>query len=217
MTRPEEQCEARIVTISATYGAGGSAIAPLLAVRLGLPFADRLVPARDAVAAGAGEERLTQDERDQVAKQSLLARLVHVTGGLGLPVPTGDDLGDGVRAKVEASLVAIVQSRGGVVLGRAAAIVLGDQPSVLHVRLDGPIERRVIHAMAMEQVDADTARSRLQETDQARARYVSRLYGRDAADPSLYHLAIDPTVFGVDATVDLIAAAASAFWARSSS
>jgi cytidylate kinase len=210
-----ENQDARVITISATYGAGGSAIAPRVAARLGLPFADRLVPARDPGATASGQERLTQDERDQVAKQSLLARLVHVTGGLGLPVPSGEDLADGVRARVEASVVAIVKSGGGVVLGRAAAIVLADHPAVLHVRLDGPVERRVVHAMVLEQVDTDTARSRMEETDRARAQYVSRLYGRAATDPSLYHLVIDPTVLGVDATVDLIAGAASAFWARS--
>src|SRR5437588_631534 len=37
--------EARVVTISATYGAGGAAVGLLLAERLGLPFADRLIKA----------------------------------------------------------------------------------------------------------------------------------------------------------------------------
>ncbi|MBV9042175.1 MAG: cytidylate kinase family protein, partial [Acidimicrobiia bacterium] len=34
---------ARVVTISSAYGAGGAAVARLLATRLGLPFADRLI------------------------------------------------------------------------------------------------------------------------------------------------------------------------------
>ena len=34
---------ARVVTVSATYGAGGALVAPLLAERLGVPFADRLI------------------------------------------------------------------------------------------------------------------------------------------------------------------------------
>ena len=37
---------ARVVTVSATYGSGGSLVAPALASHLGLPFADRLIPAR---------------------------------------------------------------------------------------------------------------------------------------------------------------------------
>jgi cytidylate kinase len=34
-----------ILTISASYGAGGSEIAPIMAKELGLPFVDRAVPA----------------------------------------------------------------------------------------------------------------------------------------------------------------------------
>jgi hypothetical protein len=38
------------------------------------------------------------------------------------------------------------------------------------------------------------------------------VYGRDAAVSRFYHLALDPTVLGEDVAVDLITAAASAFW-----
>ena len=34
-----------VVTISATYGAGGSEIGPAVAAMLGLPFVDRAIPA----------------------------------------------------------------------------------------------------------------------------------------------------------------------------
>src|SRR3712207_7367410 len=37
-----------------------------------------------------------------------------------------------------------------VVLGRAAAVVLHEDQRALHVRLDGPVERRIAQAMALE-------------------------------------------------------------------
>ena len=46
---------------------------------------------------------------------------------------------------------------------------------------------------------------------------MKRLYRRDPADPSLYHLIVDPTVIGVDAAVEVIATAARAFFAYSDS
>jgi hypothetical protein len=42
------------------------------------------------------------------------------------------------------------------------------------------------------------------------------LYGRDAADPSLYHLTLDSTLLSIDTCVETLAAAAAAFWTETS-
>jgi cytidylate kinase len=204
----------RMVTVSATYGAGGSVIAPRLAERLELPFADRLLPADDVAARARATEDLSEEERDQTAKTGLLNRLAYVTGGLGMPVPAPIDVGEGVREQVEASIHHLVTAGGAVLLGRAGSAVLAGHPRVYHVRLDGPEERRLAHAIAMQDIDEKTARRRLTETDRARSRYVTRLYGRDIADASAYHLVLDPTVLDTDDSVAIIAAAAQAFWRR---
>jgi len=209
---------ARVVTVSATYGSSGSLIAPAVAGRLGLPFFDRLIPARGGPhaggAAGTAEagEWLTDDERLASRRTSFLDRLAHLTGGLGLPVPAGVDIGDHVRELVEHSIRDIAADTGGVILGRAAMIVLAGQPSAFHVRLDGPGERRCARAMALEGIDEATARERMVETDRARARYFTRIYGRDAHDPALYHLVVDSTVLPVEVCVRVIVEAATAFW-----
>jgi len=206
---------ARVVTLSASYGASGSLIAPAVAARLGLPFYDRLIPARDAVAAatqGDAGERMTEEERLAARRTSFLDRLAHLTGGLGLPVPAGEDIGDHVRDTVEHSIRDIAAGSGGVILGRGAMIVLAGQPGAFHVRLDGPVERRCARAMAFEAIDAATARHRMVETDRARARYFTRLYRRDAHDPALCHLVVDSTVLPVEACVRMVVDAATAFW-----
>ena len=209
MVNPET---ARVVTISATYGTGGSIIGPRIADRLGVPFADRLIPARDAPAPGVGSEQLTDAERLQISRSRFLARLAVLTGGLGLPVPHPEDLSDPVRQRVEQSIHDLVESGGAVILGRAAAVVLAGDRRAFHLRLDGPDRRRVARAMTIEGIDAPTARARLLETDRARARYVDRLYGQDSADPRLYHLVMDSTVLATNACVEVLAVAAEAFW-----
>ena len=205
----------RVVTVSATYGSSGSLIAPAVATRLGLPFADRLILARSPapVVAESGEQ-LSEDERLASRRTSFLDRLAHLTGGLGLPVPSGEDLTDHVRDQVERSVADIAAGAGGVILGRGGMVILAGHPGAFHVRLDGPEDRRCARAMALEGIDEATARDRMAETDRARARYFSRLYGREAHDPSLYHLVIDSTVLPVDACVRLIVDAAGAFWGR---
>ena len=204
-----------MVTLSATYGSGGSAIAPDLAERLGLPFADRLIPARGSTDAPGAEERLTAEERDQVRGRRLLDRLILLAPGLNLPTPDASDLRESLRDRVAASIRDLVEHGGAVLLGRAGAVVLGDHPGVFHVRLDGPEQRRIERASRGEAIDVATARDRLHETDNARARYVQRLYGRDLDDPSLYHLVLDATVLSVEDAVEVLAVAAEAFWRQS--
>ena len=79
-------------------------------------------------------------------------------------------------------------------------------------RIDGPPGRRAARAMQYENLDGQTAKARLEETDRARARYVDRLYGRDATDPHLYHLILDGTIMTAADAVEVIAAAAAAYW-----
>src|SRR5262249_60923847 len=75
---------------------------------------------------------------------------------------------------------------GGVILGRAAAVVLGKDRG-FHVRLDGPAERRIAQGAAIEGISEEQARERLRAADKARTAYVRRLYRCDPAAASLSH------------------------------
>ena len=97
-------------------------------------------------------------------------------------------------------------------MGRAGAIVLATRPRSFHVRLDGPADRRVAWAAPHEQLDLAAARRRQEETDRARSLFVKRLFRVDPADPRLYHLIIDPTVLGVESTLEILVIAARAFF-----
>ncbi len=202
----------RIVTVSATYGSGGSIIAPRLAERLGLGLLDRPLPA-SALTTG---EALGEEEEAGTPLRRWLARLAHIPSVVaGAPVGTADDLDPAreLQRAFEAEIHRAVAPGAAVVLGRAAAVVLAGRPGAFHVRLDGPVERRVARAVAGESIDVATARRRLDVTDRARHHYVRQVYRRDANDPALYHLVLDSTVLPVEAVVSLLADAASAFWA----
>lgn len=204
---------AQVVTISASYGAGGSLIAPRLATALGLTFADRLLTTEVTDDPGDGSTPVGESEREEGVWTRFLDRLAIVTGGMTLAPVTTDDVRRPLRETVEAS-VGKLACEGAVILGRAACLVLAEQPGVFHVRLDGPRDRRLRRGMAIEQIDKATAERHLEETDRARERYVDRLYGRRTADPSLYHLVLDATALTVDDAVALLQQAAGAFWAR---
>jgi cytidylate kinase len=107
-------------------------------------------------------------------------------------------------------LVEIADGEGGVVLGRAAAMVLRDRPDALHVRLDGPVERRLAAAVERSGRPAAEVRRTLQAADRTREAYVRHFYRRDPAVAANYHLVVDSTTFALDVVVDLVVTAAHA-------
>ncbi len=124
------------------------------------------------------------------------------------------DTDDTIKARSESALHDIARGAGGLVLGRAGAVVLAGRPKAFHVRLDGPVARRIELACEMEGLDQASVRRHQEEADRARTLFVKRLYRVDPASAALYHMVLDSTALGVDASVDVIAAAAGAFFSR---
>jgi cytidylate kinase len=199
---------AALVTLSATYGAGGSQVGPALAERLGVTFVDRAIPTAVAERLSVPlDEALAHDESlgDAIGRlSSSFALLPELAGAM-----VHADLLAEEDYRRETERVMRERAAGGaVVLGRAGQLVLRDEPGVLHVRLDGPPERRLAQAMEVEGVDRATAERHLKETDRARQAYVQHFYGADPRDCGLYHLILDSTTLPLDACVELIARAA---------
>jgi len=193
-----------VVTISASYGSGGSEVAPALAERLGVRFVDRVVSPETA-------HRLAQAENAGLFWR--LIRSISPAGGLTAgSIHAERELHDRFsdREALESALRDAAAVGDVVILGRAGALALRDHPSALHVRLDGPSEARVFRAMEIQSVDEATARERLAETDRARERFVRDIYGFDPTDPGLYALVLDGTAFTTAACVEVIVAAVAA-------
>jgi cytidylate kinase len=114
------------------------------------------------------------------------------------------------RRQIEESVRERAAAGSGVILGRAATVLLRDDERALRVLLDGPVERRIEQAMAIEGVDRETACRRRELLDRARRTYVETLYGIDPDAAGLHHLVIDSTAIPLVACVELIAEAARA-------
>nr|WP_281272646.1 cytidylate kinase-like family protein [Solirubrobacter pauli] len=195
--------------MSASYGAGGSRIGPAVAQRLGVEFLDRAIPTRVAEKLGCSlDDALAHDESlgDAIGRlASSFALLPELAGAM---VQAGVLAGEDYRRETE-SLIREHAKGGAVILGRAGALILHEDPDALHVRLDGPPERRVAQAMALESLDRRDAERLRRDGDRAREAYVRHFYGCDARDPALYHLVIDSTALAPETVVDVIAAAAA--------
>ena len=199
----------RLITVSAAYGTGGSVVAPALAQRLGLPFLQRVTTTEGQIALTVPcHERLVAEEATTTPVHRLLASFTH-----SMPVgPTQSPLSarhqdEDLRCSAEAGIHDLLADGGGVILGRAAAVVLGRDRG-FHVRLDGPPARRVIQGATVEGISQEQASAHMQAADRARTAYVRRLYGVDPADASLYHMVIDSTAIPLDTVIELILTAA---------
>jgi cytidylate kinase len=200
-----------LITLSAPYGAGGSQVGPALAQRLGVEFVDRAIPTRVAEHLSVPlSEALARDEVASGGLEAFLAQLAPLGQAYGaLPIPPEQIQDENAhRHATERVIRELAADGSGVILGRAGAVVLRDDPRALHVRLDGPHNRRVEQGMRVEGVDRASAERRLEETDKAREAYVRHFYRVEPGDPSLYHLVIDSTAIALDACVEIIALAA---------
>ncbi len=149
-------CMGRVVTISASYGAGGSYVGPRVAERLGVPFVDRAIP-------GEVAQRLAVPLHEAVKRDesagTVLERFVRALAPAGLPFGARPVLehecvdDNAYRDATEQVIREQAASTGSVILGRAAALVLREHPGALHVRLLGPKAQRVERAMAAEGID----------------------------------------------------------------
>jgi cytidylate kinase len=207
-----------LVALSASYGAGGSRIGPALAERLGVAFLDRAIPLEVAerLEVPAGQATAHDDRVTGGWWERLLSGFAAGDTGATAPAPVPADAmnSDDFRRTTEAVLLEHAASGTGVILGRAAVLVLREDPRVLRVRLDGPPEQRLRQAMAFEALDRDVAERALRDTDRAHEEYVRRFYGARLDDPALYHVVLDSTAIDLDTCVEVLAAvAASRAWA----
>src|SRR4051812_39836876 len=197
-----------LITLSASYGAGGSHVGPEVARRLDVPFLDRAIPTGVAERLAVPlEEAAARDETIGPPMARMAVWLGHVGQAFGAPVAIPEEAeGDAYRRATEQVIQEHAAGPGAVILGRGAAVVLREHPEALHVRLDGPVEARIRQGMEVEGVDRETAERHVAEADRAREAYVQHFYRVDPRDPALYHLALDSTAIPLDACVELIVA-----------
>jgi cytidylate kinase len=200
-----------VITFSSSFGSGGSVVAAGVADTLHWELVNRLIPAE--VASGLSvplEVALANDEASESLVGRLLSRLtMQISSDVAGHLPAETFMNEGAfRRQSEAIIRNIATDSNCVIVGRASAIVLADFDAALHVRVDGPPDRRVVQAAHALKISTKESASRLVETDRARALYVKHFYGRDWADPSLYQLVLDSTVLSLSACIGIVLTAA---------
>jgi cytidylate kinase len=92
-----------------------------------------------------------------------------------------------------------------IIVGRGGAVITAHLKNTLHVRLVAPMEFRVKHMEEYSNLTEHEAAIYVKIHDKARARYVSRNFDADIADPLRYHLTINTAKTGFENAAHIIA------------
>lgn len=195
------------LTISREYGAGGGAMARLVAERLRWRLVDNEVVEEVARLAGmTPDEVARREERGPSFIERLSRALAMATPELIGPDPVEVPEAEEKRlVKLTEQVVADACHEGDAVLvGRAAVAVLGRRVDALHVRVVAPLEHRVQVAADRHGVSLEDAAKRLKAVDANRARYHRQYYDRDWADARNYHLTVNTAWLGLERSAELV-------------
>lgn len=202
-----------VITISRQYGSEGDEIAANLCQILGYQSFNKQLMLKVAAEVGLTEGEVVDFTEDQHRVRGFLDRL------LGSPplIMTQAHSWSEVKVIDVADSIPLVQSiiRAAyshdniVIVGRGGQAVLRNDPGVLHVRLEAPLETRLSRVQLREGLTYELARDVVADRDRAAADYLKRFYNVDWADSLLYHLILNTGRWGIEGASRLIASAVS--------
>jgi cytidylate kinase len=206
-----------VITISRQFGTAGVPIGLMLAERLGAEFLDRGIVAAVAERSGIPEaEAEGYDERLPSVWQRIAAALATSVPEVAMPpLPSEAVPAAAIHERLAALTRAVIEEaaeRGNaVIIGRGAAFIIGRRPDALHVSLHASLDARVRYMLTrIEEIPPETRpdeasiRDLCRSFDQARGRYVRRMFDVDWQDARHYDLALDTGRLGVEGSVDII-------------
>jgi len=102
------------------------------------------------------------------------------------------------------TVIRLAKVGNAIIVGRGGAIITGDLPHVVHVRLVAPLERRIKHCMEFYHLGRGEAEKFVHDKDIARARYVRKYFHAAIEDPLHYHLTINTGKVSMETAADMI-------------
>ena len=197
-----------IITIARQYGSGGREIGEKVAALLNIPCYDR-----ELITMSAQNENINPEvaERaDEVAANSLLYTLAVGSNAFGAAHHFGYSMPINDRLFVlQSDLIRrLAEKESCVIVGRCADYVLRENPDRLSVFIYADLEDRKKRVAARHDMSESKALDLINKTDRRRASYYNFYTGSKWGRYDNYHLALNSSTFGIDATAELIAACA---------
>jgi cytidylate kinase len=210
------------ITISRQYASNGNDIAEQICESTGYYLFDKRIIAETATEVGLSDQEIVDFSEENYKIKGFFDRLL---GGSHLRVwkelENGARTAEAVPLSEENALLLVrraienAHSLGNtVIVGRGGQVILQNEPDVLHVRIETPLEERIervrYHPKLANRTFIGPLEARraaldlIEESDAVSADYLKRFYGVDWSDPMLYHILINTGKLKIEQAVRLI-------------
>lgn len=195
------------LTISRQTASGGSYIAHALARKLGFRYLDNEVLYKAAKLLGADERELSgREERVSGFIENIVRSFSFGTPEAAYVPPSRRPVYDRELFDAEARIIQeVAGSCNAVVVGRAGFNVLKGCRRLVNVFIHAPLGFRIKRLMEFRNIsDRAEARSVIEESDGRREKFIRDMAGIDWTDARNYHMCIDTSAAGLQASEEMI-------------
>ena len=189
-----------VITIGREYGSGGRLIAKRLSEEMGITFYDKQLITEVAKKTGFSENFIRDTEHQRPTNSFLYDLYTSVA------TPSVPDQVFIAQAKV---IKAAAARESCVIVGRCADYILREEPHVLKVFVNAPLDQRIKRAREEYGVTEPNLESYVIRQDKARASYYNYFATGRWGQSREYDLCVNSRI-GIDTAVKVIKAAAQA-------
>ncbi len=105
---------------------------------------------------------------------------------------------------LERKLREVAMEQSLIIFGLGSQIIFANEPKAIHIKIMAPTEVRVNRIIKTHSLNDKDAQRFLDLTDRKHKRYVYTIYGKDWADPSLYHITLNTQYFTIEEAASLL-------------
>lgn len=194
-----------VINIGRQLGSGGRVVGEIIARRLGVALYDREL--LDLAARRSGLSSEVFERADETCRKTILSSLL---GYLRTPF-AGDDggmtdvLSNDALFRIQSDVIRELAARGpAIFVGRCADYILRDDPRAVNVFITADDEDRIRRIRQRRGGDEAEARALMARGDAARAEYYNYYSSRTWGEAATYHLCVNSSSLGDEATAALI-------------
>ncbi len=192
------------ITIGRQFGSGGLMIAKKLSEQLGIPYYDKNLIQIAAQKSGLDKNFLeNSDEKTPFAMLGSLGGWL--SGILGYGYTTeGMVINDSIF-KIQSDIIRqLARKESCVFVGRCADYVLRDNPRCINIFVCADANDKIQRIAQSKGMNAEQAESLMKKTDNGRIKYYNFYSAKEWGSAESYHLCVNSSVLGIDATAELI-------------
>lgn len=194
-----------VVNIGRQLGSGGREIGEKLAARLGIDFYDKELIRLASEESGLCREFF--EKADEKTSQGIIGGLF----GMRFPfisdgaIPATNCLSNDALFKVQSDVIRkLAAERSCLFVGRCADYILRDYPRCVNVFISSSAEERTRRLCRLHAVSEHAAEEMMTKADKKRSEYYNYYSYKTWGAAASYHLCIDSSILGIDATVDFV-------------